>query len=158
MFKVCGIIGVLKIELFHFFKTERVKQNKKVVRTIWNLLSLVRQSLSKQFQKKKLNIFLFLHWKCNCILYFVLTPSKIQLWTWSVVFSLSLHLNKPELRFCPGLNPARGVSEISDGEDLWQWSRLEKGLHVFRRSTIPQNKFIILYTKTQWKKLFLNIT
>ena len=25
---------------------------------------------------------------------------------------------KPELRFCTGLNPARGVSEIRNGEDL----------------------------------------
>ena len=29
-----------------------------------------------------------------------------------------LHSTKPELRFCAGSNPARGVSEIRDGEDL----------------------------------------
>ena len=29
-----------------------------------------------------------------------------------------LHSTKPELRFCAGSNPARGVSEICDGEDL----------------------------------------
>ena len=29
-----------------------------------------------------------------------------------------LHLTKPESRFCAGSNPARGVSEIRDGEDL----------------------------------------
>ena len=29
-----------------------------------------------------------------------------------------LHSTKPELRFCVGSNPARGVSEIRDGEDL----------------------------------------
>ena len=29
-----------------------------------------------------------------------------------------LHSIKPELRFCAGSNPARGVSEIHDGEDL----------------------------------------
>ena len=50
----------------------------------------------------------------------------------------------PELRFCAGSNPARGVSEIRDGEDLWQWSRLEIRLNVFRRSTIPQKQFIII--------------
>ena len=50
-----------------------------------------------------------------------------------------LHSTKPELRFCAGSNPARGVSEIRDGEDLWQWSRLEIRLNTFRRSTIPQN-------------------
>ena len=30
----------------------------------------------------------------------------------------TLHSSKPELRFCEGSNPARGVSEIRDGEDL----------------------------------------
>ena len=29
MFKVCGIIGIFKIEFFNFFGTERVKQNQK---------------------------------------------------------------------------------------------------------------------------------
>ena len=29
MFKVCGIIGVSKIEFFYFSGTERVKQNQK---------------------------------------------------------------------------------------------------------------------------------
>ena len=29
-----------------------------------------------------------------------------------------LHSTKPELRFCAGSNPARGVLEIRDGEDL----------------------------------------
>ena len=46
---------------------------------------------------------------------------------------------KPEIRFCAGSNPARGVSEIRDGEDLWQWSRLEIRLNNFRWSTIPQH-------------------
>ena len=45
---------------------------------------------------------------------------------------------KPELRFCTGSDPAHGVSVIRDGEDLWQWSRLEIRLNTFRRSTIPQ--------------------
>ena len=35
-----------------------------------------------------------------------------------VITTAQLHLNKPELRFCAGSNPARGVSEIRDGEDL----------------------------------------
>ena len=41
-------------------------------------------------------------------------------------------------------NPARSVSEIRDGEDLWQWSRLEIRLNAFRRSTIPQKQFIFI--------------
>ena len=35
-----------------------------------------------------------------------------------VITSAQLHSTKPELRFCAGSNPARGVSEIRDGEDL----------------------------------------
>ena len=61
-----------------------------------------------------------------------------------VITTAQLHSTKPELKFCAGSNPARGVSEIRDGEDLWQWSRLEIRLNVFRRSTIPQKQFIII--------------
>ena len=61
-----------------------------------------------------------------------------------VITTAQLHSTKPELRFCAGSNPARGVSEIRDGEDLWQWSRLEIRLNAFRRSTIPQKQFIII--------------
>ena len=46
--------------------------------------------------------------------------------------------------------PARGVSEIRDGGDLWQWSRLKIRLNAFRRSTIPQKQFII---KKQFKPI-----
>ena len=36
-----------------------------------------------------------------------------------VVFSTAeLHSTKPELKFCTGSNPAHGVSEIHDCEDL----------------------------------------
>ena len=58
-----------------------------------------------------------------------------------VIITAQLHSTKPELRFCAGSNPARGVSEIRDGEDLWQWSRLEIRVNAFRRSTIPQKQF-----------------
>ena len=34
MFKVCGTVGISKIEFFNFFGTERVKQNKKKVKTV----------------------------------------------------------------------------------------------------------------------------
>ena len=36
------------------------------------------------------------------------------------------------------------VSEICDGEDLWQWSRLEIRLYTFCRSTIPQKQLTII--------------
>ena len=35
-----------------------------------------------------------------------------------VITTAQFHSAKPELRFCAGLNPSRGVSEICDGEDL----------------------------------------
>ena len=35
-----------------------------------------------------------------------------------VITTEQLHSTKPELRFCAGSNPAHGVSEIRDGEDL----------------------------------------
>ena len=37
-----------------------------------------------------------------------------------VITAAQIHSNKPELRFCADSNPARDVSEIRDGEDLWQ--------------------------------------
>ena len=56
-----------------------------------------------------------------------------------------IYLSKPELRFCPGLNPPCGVLEIRDGEGHWQWSQLEIRLNFFRRSTIPENQFINIH-------------
>ena len=35
-----------------------------------------------------------------------------------VITIAQLHLNKPELRFCAGSNPARSVTEICDDDDL----------------------------------------
>ena len=61
-----------------------------------------------------------------------------------VITTAQLHSTKPKLRFCTGSNPAQGVSEIRNGEDLWQWSRLEIRLNAFRWSTIPQKQFIII--------------
>ena len=52
--------------------------------------------------------------KCDPQLYW------LQLWRRGVVVitTAQLHSTKPELRLCAGSNPARGVSEIRDGEDL----------------------------------------
>ena len=61
-----------------------------------------------------------------------------------VVITTALHSTKPELKFCAVLKPARGMSEIRDGKDLWQWLRLEIRLNVFCRSTIPQKQFIVI--------------
>ena len=46
--------------------------------------------------------------------------------------------------FCAGSNPACCLSEIRNGKDLWQWSRLEIRLNTFRWSTMPQKQFIII--------------
>ena len=35
-----------------------------------------------------------------------------------VITTAQLHSTKPELKFCADSNPARGVSEIRNGEDL----------------------------------------
>ena len=62
-----------------------------------------------------------------------------------VVFTTAqLHSIKPELRFCAGSKPAWGVSEIRNGEDLWQGPQLEIRLNAFSWSTIPQKQFIII--------------
>ena len=64
-----------------------------------------------------------------------------------VITTAQLHLTKPELRLCAGSNPACGVSEIHDVEDLWKWSLLEIRLNAYRRSTIPQKQFTIIIIK-----------
>ena len=56
-----------------------------------------------------------------------------------VITTAQLHSTKPELRFYAGSVPAHGVSEIRDGEDLWQWSRLKIKLNDFRRYTYHKN-------------------
>ena len=57
-----------------------------------------------------------------------------------VITTAQLHSTRSELRFCAGSNPSRSVSQIRNGEDLWQWSRLEITLNTSRRSTIPPPK------------------
>ena len=46
-----------------------------------------------------------------------------------------LYSIKPELKFCAGSNPAHGVSEICDSEDLWQWSPLEIRTKIYHKNT-----------------------
>ena len=61
-----------------------------------------------------------------------------------VITTAQLHSTKPEIRFCAVSNPARDVSEIRNGENVWQWSELKIKLSAFCRSTIPQRQFIII--------------
>ena len=73
-------------------------------------------------------------------------------WCCGVVVTAQLHSTKPELRFWTGSNPACSVLEIRNGDDLWQWSRLEIRLNVFHRSNIPQKQFIIIIMIINQKK------
>ena len=67
-------------------------------------------------------------------------------WGWGIVVitTIQLHSTKPELRICVGSCPPRGVFEIPDGEDLWQWPWLKIRLNTFCRSTIPEKQLIII--------------
>ena len=69
----------------------------------------------------------------------------------SIMSTAQLHSTKPELKFCVVSNPARGVVEIRDGENLWQWSQLKITLNAIRRSTIPQKQFIKEITSNKTK-------
>ena len=52
MFKVCGIMGISKIEYFNFYSTERVfKKLKKENKNHSKSLNLVSPSLFEQYQK-----------------------------------------------------------------------------------------------------------
>ena len=73
-----------------------------------------------------------------------------------VITTVQFYSTKPEFRFCRGSNPACGMSEIRDGEDLGQWSWLEIRQNAFRQSTIPQKQFIIINIITT--SLELNIS
>ena len=68
----------------------------------------------------------------------------VYIWGVMVITTAQLHSTKSELKFCTGSNPARGVSEIRDSEDLWQSSQLKIRLNTFHPSTIPQKHFIII--------------
>ena len=125
----------------------------KFFRIFWSVISdkqndwmgitgLIRKFLgSFNFQKITDQIFLIFHlWRTRPNL---LTLTNVRRRDVVVITTAQLHSTKSELRFCAGSNPARGVSEISDGEDLWQCSWLEIRLNTFRQSTIPQKQFII---------------
>ena len=65
-------------------------------------------------------------------------PSIVALWCSGFNYCTTSS-NKAWTRFCADSSPANSVLEIRDGEDLWQWSRLEKRLNAFPLLTITQN-------------------
>ena len=56
-----------------------------------------------------------------------------------VTTTAQLYSTKPELRLHAGSTPARGMSEVRDGEEQWFW--LEITLNAFCWSTILQKTF-----------------
>ena len=53
---------------------------------------------------------------------------------------------------CASSNLVRGLSEIRNGEDLWQRSRMEIRLNAFCWSTKPQKQFIIIFIIIKYLK------
>ena len=90
--------------------------------------------MCNQMQQNKQNSSTFLRDICNLLFWRILgmpgmqtqqilhdsTKAFMLLWRRRVVVTTTaqLHSTKPELRFCAGSNPACGVLEICDGEDL----------------------------------------
>ena len=72
-----------------------------------------------------------------CLLHF----KQYSLWHRGAVVITSAQFlsTKPERRSCASSSLTCGVSEIRDGEDLWQQFYLEIRLSAFHGSTIPQN-------------------
>ena len=63
-----------------------------------------------------------------------------------------------KLRFCADSNPSCNVSEIWDGENLWQWSWLEVRLNDLRLNktkTIYHHQFIITQQAGYIFKLYI---
>ena len=59
-----------------------------------------------------------------------------------VITTSQLRSAKSNLKFCAGSTTACNMSEICNGENLWQWCQLEIRLHAFHWSTNPQKQFI----------------
>ena len=89
-----------------------------------------KAEVQKVYSSKRPYAFLWSYWRHGVV----------------VIITAQLHSTKSEIRFCAGSNPARSKPEIGNGEDLWQWSWLEIKPNTFRRSTIPQKQFIIIFS------------
>ena len=74
--------------------------------------------------------------------------TMVQFTSWHcsvvVITSAQLYSPRPKFKFYAVLNPARGVLEIRNGENLWQWPLLEVRLNAFCRSTKQQKQVIII--------------
>ena len=73
---------------------------------------------------------------------------------WRRYHCCTTSFNKAWTQVLHRFNPARGVSQIRDGEDLWLWSRLEirliqayRGVNFFQNAEYFGLQFIILDTR-----------
>ena len=114
---------------------------------LYSTLMLISGNLRWKRKISNMKIWFILEKSVFDVFFFLVFKYVLQIiWCRGVVVisTAQLHSTKLEIRFCVGSNPARGVSEIRDAEDLWQWSRLKIRLNVFRWSTMPQKQFIII--------------
>ena len=79
----------------------------------------------------------------------IFTFSKVAGHSSTNLFKKRLHLR---------LFPACCMSEICNGEDLWQWSRLEIRLNAFCLSAIPQKQMIIIMNSKKLRIPILSST
>ena len=68
-----------------------------------------------------------------------------------VITAVQLHLTKPELRFCAGSNPARGVSEIC----LSSVNYNTKTIHHHHQYQILQNYYLFSFFHSLYTCLLL---
>ena len=92
-----------------------------------------------------------------------LTNAKSKfIWGHNIVFIITAQLRstKPEPRFCTGSSPACCVSEICNGENLWQWSWLEIRLNILLVNQLANtiHQFIFLSIACIILVFFYNIT
>lgn len=84
----------------------------------------------------------------KCLLRFLKITEYHDHW----ITTTRLHSAKPELWSCAGFNPAGGVSQTCDGENLQHWSRLESRLDA----TIPKNNSPSSHSSVALVKAFSN--
>ena len=95
-------------------KKKKTKKQSKVYQSCWN----------RYDSKQRCFVYITeinLCWKWLTFIKWLTLIKRIDTWKWLrrlVINTVQLHPTKPELRFCAGSNPARGVSEIHVGEGI----------------------------------------
>ena len=104
---------IRKIRLFSKFMTSQPGKQTVAIHLLHNISRSNGNQIMKFGQLIEYNM-------RNVFLEKSYTKCAVFWWCRGVVgiATAQLHSTKPELRFCAGSNPARGMSEIRDGEDL----------------------------------------